>query len=1473
MSKNYTWLYSLALFFVSLTGYSQNNLIANGDFESWSGNEPNNFITTNGVVTRNQTDTSSGSSSVQIFNATTSQDASIQSDSYSLLGGKTYILKLDVKMTFISGGQTNDIPSISIRADNSSGAIGHTVRHQTGTWENGQFVFEVPTNDNYTFTFTIANSSIRSFVQDILIDNIRLYDAAEIPENTTDRNALIALYNATDGANWQNTWDLNESMIYWDGVTQNDNGRVIKIKLRANNVIGYLPPELGNLEELQILDLTKNGFTGQPANNITGIIPPEIGNLTKLKELHLNNFEISGSLPIEMGQMSQLEILYLSYNNLTGSIPSEFGNLANAKRIALNNNQLTGNIPTELGQLNNLTTLNLGTNDLSGTIPSSIGQLSNLEYLGLDYNNLTGTIPTSIGQLQNLTSLKLDSNNLNGAIPTQLSQLSSIQILYLDRNNLSGILPKELAQLTNLERLDLSVNNLEGEIPIEFGNLANLTTLTLNFNNFTGSIPKELGQLSNLVTLFLSENSFSGTIPVELNQIPTLDRISLDRNNFSGQVPTFTNSHSIFRLYDNSFIFEDLLDTSINQPQMNYATQASIGVSETIYLETNDTFEIAVTTTTDTNNTYQWRKDGENIEGATNSTFTIANVTSADIGAYDCQVSNTQLTDLTLTKNPITLAVDGASIIDEDNDGIADNDDQCPDTPEGETVNFSGCSPSQLDDDNDGVTNNLDICRNTPVGEPVDEKGCIIIDPNQTNFLQNFSFENWSGTPSAPDNWSIVNANSVSQANFYYATEGYSSLRLDLSTSISERTELSTRNVSKVSLQKNKAHTFAFDYKVYIGTGESITANLWILKDGGNFATQYINESLTLNTDGEWHTYSFDFMTDTEDEDYVFELEFRATSAPQSVIVVDYMRVLGETPPDEDNDGVTDAEDQCPGTSPSALAVDDNGCEVSIDDSNIINDPSFEDWSLGGGSNLAQWGIIMIPGSSWNKNEDISDNLEYSLELTTSDNGTNTSSIFQKEVQLYKGVSYEIAIDYKITEGSFNTLEFELTKGIFPETIYKVTTDPSENGWNTFRVYFTPESNELVDLNISAISDQPQEHILLDNMVLRANIASTDNDNDGVDNTVDQCPNTPMGESVNANGCSQSQLDDDNDGVSNDSDSCPNTPEGTFVNNIGCPVTQTDTDEDEDGVFDADDLCPNTPTGETVNSNGCSQSQLDDDNDGVNNAIDQCPNTLPNITVNAEGCADNQTSLPDIPNDGIQVKVTSTSCPNTSNGEITVSLTEDYLYQVELSRGALNESFSNITNNEDFVKSNLSPGVYSVCINIPDFPDFKQCFTVTVSVPDEFTTGKTVVDYHAQKARIIVSGSKNYEVLVNDKMYTYQFDDVSNHEILFPLDKGVNQISIETDKICQGIFNDNIVINQAILSPNPVAETLRVEGLDNMNNAQILIANVNGVTAIRTSSEIINGELSMDISNLDPGVYMLTVIESEKEINLKFVKK
>jgi OOP family OmpA-OmpF porin len=58
---------------------------------------------------------------------------------------------------------------------------------------------------------------------------------------------------------------------------------------------------------------------------------------------------------------------------------------------------------------------------------------------------------------------------------------------------------------------------------------------------------------------------------------------------------------------------------------------------------------------------------------------------------------------------------------DADRDGVPDEQDQCPNTRPGLTVDEHGCP---IDADQDGVVGAADLCPDSPYGEPVDETGC-----------------------------------------------------------------------------------------------------------------------------------------------------------------------------------------------------------------------------------------------------------------------------------------------------------------------------------------------------------------------------------------------------------------------------------------------------------------------------------------------------------------------------------------------------------------------------------------------------------------------------------------------------------------------------------------------------------------------------------------------------------------------------
>jgi len=297
------------------------------------------------------------------------------------------------------------------------------------------------------------------------------FPSATVPTATqmtegAQREALVALYHATGGANWtqSNNWLTSEPISTWYGVTVDSNGRVTELLLTGNNLRGSVP-NLDALDGLTVLSLGSNF--------------------------------LSGSIP-ELNALTGLSFLDLSFNQFTDSIPN-LNALAGLEWLSINNNQLTGTLPN-LSALTRLTSLSLGSNDFSGSIPD-LSSLTNLRELYLTDSNLSGSIP-DLKALTELTHLYLGDNRLSGSFPDIVS-LNHLTWVDLSQNLLEGQLP-DLSALANLTWLSLSRNQFSGQIP-DLTALTQLNVLQLGHNRLTGPVPN-LSPLQSLIVLDLAGN-------------------------------------------------------------------------------------------------------------------------------------------------------------------------------------------------------------------------------------------------------------------------------------------------------------------------------------------------------------------------------------------------------------------------------------------------------------------------------------------------------------------------------------------------------------------------------------------------------------------------------------------------------------------------------------------------------------------------------------------------------------------------------------------------------------------------------------------------------------------------------------------------------------------------------------------------------------------------------------------------------
>lgn len=399
---------------------------------------------------------------------------------------------------------------------------------------------------------------------------------------------------------------------------------------------------------------------------------------------------------------------------------------------------------------------------------------------------------------------------------------------------------------------------------------------------------------------------------------------------------------------------------------------------------------------------------------------------------------------------------------------------------------------------------------------------------------------------------------------------------------------------------------------------------------------------------------------------------------------------------------------------------------------------------------------------------------------------------------------------------------------------------------------YLPGSQIILARNIStSLCGDLDPHTVSDCSSIDPNL---DTDGDGVNDIFDDCDNSPAGEVVDNNGCALSELDTDNDGVSDDIDQCPTTPLDTVVDSTGCA------DTDDDGVNDYLDLCPNTPVGAIIDSNGCADSQKDTDGDGVTDNFDLCV-TPQGDQVDVNGC-----TILIFPPDNFEVSVTSNSCIGTNDGSIYVSvIDENFQYQV-----AIDGKQYGLNSNYGFTKTveDLGLGTYPVCFTVSNYNNFEQCYTVILSQPDPLS----VFESQSSDGEILyldLDGSSLFRLIHNGNT-----TEVSNGELMIPLQKGLNTIQISTAYDCQGVFEKNYFNSEEIVVyPNPTSGKFSVIVGGHDVEAEVIVRDIRGSSITNSIFDLqVNRQIDFDLESYPKGVYFIEVVSPTVMQTSKIIK-
>ncbi|KAM3330901.1 hypothetical protein ACQJBY_027165 [Aegilops geniculata] len=133
------------------------------------------------------------------------------------------------------------------------------------------------------------------------------------------------------------------------------------IFINSNRFRFQIPDNVGN-SRASVLVLANNDFGG--------CLPASVANMSgTLNEIILMNTGLKSCVPPELGMLTALTVLDVSHNQLMGAIPAELANLHSIEQLDLGHNRLSGDVPEGICHLPHLQNFTYSYNYITGEPP------------------------------------------------------------------------------------------------------------------------------------------------------------------------------------------------------------------------------------------------------------------------------------------------------------------------------------------------------------------------------------------------------------------------------------------------------------------------------------------------------------------------------------------------------------------------------------------------------------------------------------------------------------------------------------------------------------------------------------------------------------------------------------------------------------------------------------------------------------------------------------------------------------------------------------------------------------------------------------------------------------------------------------------------------------------------------------------------------------------------------------------------